>query len=614
MLMVHDVEQNRFVLVNRAAEKALGVSRAELIGKRVYDVFSPEDAELFAAQDLAVLTSGDELFVRDRRCTGATARSPSCAPTSPGPSPARSAPPATSPGGLRGHHRAPSATRRASSAWPTTTLADRPGQPRDVPSRDSTKRLKLTRPARRRVRRGLHRPRPLQDGQRHPGPRGRRQPLLQACRRAAQVLRPLGRRGGAARRRRVRHPADRRRRPPTRRAALAQRIVEARATCRSRWPGTRSAIGASIGIALAPVGRHRRRRAAEAAPTWRSTAPRPRAAAASQFFRGRPWTRRIQARRALELDLRKALTPAASSRLLLPAADQPRPRTGSPAARRCCAGNHPERGLVSPAEFIPLAEEIGLISPLGEWVLQTACREAAPAGRTTRKLAVNISPVQFRSRTWCRPWPTALAGFRSARRSGWSWRSPRAVLLGDDAVEPEDPAPAARAGRAHLARRFRHRLFVAELPAQLPVRQDQDRPVLRARPAGRPDSLAIIKAVTGLSASLGMLTTAEGVETAEQFAELRAQGCSEIQGFLIGRPYPVEELRRAGGRGQAEKPRGLDRRHPDAAVKREGRRVVVMHLQVDGQARRVPQRPGRRSAAGRGRSPCAVGRRAPRDP
>ena len=93
--------------------------------------------------------------------------------------------------------------------------------------------------------------------------------------------------------------------------------------------------------------------------------------------------------------------------------------------------------------------------------------------------------------------------------------------------------------------RFRHRLLVAELSAQLPLRQDQDRPLLRRRPAdGHENSLAIVRAVAGLGTSLGMTTTAEGVETQEQLERLRAEGCTEVQGYLFSPPRPIKDITR----------------------------------------------------------------------
>ncbi len=135
--------------------------------------------------------------------------------------------------------------------------------------------------------------------------------------------------------------------------------------------------------------------------------------------------------------------------------------------------NHPERGLMLPADFIPLAEETGLIVPIGEWVLRQACTEAASWPEEVG-VAVNLSAVQFNSGN------LVECVFSALRRLGprgqrLELEITESVLLHNSEAAVRDSAAAARHRRADLARRFRHRLFVAELSAPLPVRQDQDR-------------------------------------------------------------------------------------------------------------------------------------------
>ena len=197
-----------------------------------------------------------------------------------------------------------------------------------------------------------------------------------------------------------------------------------------------------------------------------------------------------------------------------------------------------------PAEFIPIAEEIGLIVPLGEWVLHQACRDAAswPGGQ---KVAVNLSPVQFGSRT--------LVG-RCRRRA-------RGIGAGPGAA-------GARNHRDGDARRHRgvlailHRLrdsasaspwmisapvFLAELPAAVSVHQGEDRPDLHRGSRHGGDCTAIVAAMTNLCATLGMTTTAEGVETEEQLRQLTAMQCTEAQGICsAGRGRPGKWRRCAG--------------------------------------------------------------------
>jgi EAL domain-containing protein (putative c-di-GMP-specific phosphodiesterase class I) len=148
---------------------------------------------------------------------------------------------------------------------------------------------------------------------------------------------------------------------------------------------------------------------------------------------------------------------------------------------------------------IPLAEAIGLIGPLGEWVLRRACSEAA-RWPGDLKIAVNLSPAQF----------------RTPQRSPGGLE--RARLFGP-------AAPSARAGDYRI-----------ETEANLTILHQ-----LRDL-AERPDCMAIIRAVTGLGASLGISTTAEGVETRAQLDGLRAEGCTKAQGFLLSRPRPSADI------------------------------------------------------------------------
>ena len=191
----------------------------------------------------------------------------------------------------------------------------------------------------------------------------------------------------------------------------------------------------------------------------------------------------VRARRSLEMDLRQALVDGGFEVYYQPCLGlQTNAITGCEALVRW---RHPQRGMISPAEFIPLAEDTGLINQLGEWVLTSACKEAVSWPGNIR-LAVNVSPVQFRSGTLALKVMAALAasglaaepagtrnhrGRPHQRRRGGARRSAR---------------PSRHRG-PHRARRFRHRLFLAELSAAFSVRQDQDRPLLhhRHRRAGR---------------------------------------------------------------------------------------------------------------------------------
>ena len=180
-------------------------------------------------------------------------------------------------------------------------------------------------------------------------------------------------------------------------------------------------------------------------------------------------------RRELEADLRAALAQGGFELHYQPQVDLRSDRvTGCEALLRW---RHPVRGMVSPADFIPVAEETGLIEEIGQWVLRTACAEAA-AWPADMRIAVNVSPIQFRSETLSLK-VAAVARRDRARPAPAGARDHRGRADRRRRRGAGDAEPAPRARRSHRARRFRNRLFVAELSAALPVRQDQDRPQLR---------------------------------------------------------------------------------------------------------------------------------------
>ncbi len=187
---------------------------------------------------------------------------------------------------------------------------------------------------------------------------------------------------------------------------------------------------------------------------------------------------RLQERRMLEVGLRQALA-RGEFRLAF------QPLFNLAEGRICCLEAllrwyHPERGTIPPDDFIPVAEDTGLIVAIGEWVLREACRVAAGWPPDVR-VAVNLSTVPV-------PQPQPLPPHRgSAGRLGPFAATPRdrghrvppARRRGSNAA---DAAPAARARRPHLDGRFRHRLFVLSYLRSFPFDQDQDRPIVRERP------------------------------------------------------------------------------------------------------------------------------------
>jgi EAL domain-containing protein (putative c-di-GMP-specific phosphodiesterase class I) len=201
---------------------------------------------------------------------------------------------------------------------------------------------------------------------------------------------------------------------------------------------------------------------------------------------------------------------------------------------------HPERGMVSPAEFIPIAEDTGLINEIGEWVLATACRDAANWPDDIR-LAVNVSPVQFKSGTLALKIMAALAA-SNLPASRLELEITEAVLIRDDdtalAILHQLRAIGVRIalddfGTGYSSLSYLHRFPFDKIKIDRCFVSDI---------AGPDGSASIVQAVVNLAAARRMTTTAEGVETEEQQRLLRALGCSEMQGYLFSAAKPADKV------------------------------------------------------------------------
>ncbi|MGX0962935.1 diguanylate cyclase (GGDEF)-like protein [Bradyrhizobium japonicum] len=201
---------------------------------------------------------------------------------------------------------------------------------------------------------------------------------------------------------------------------------------------------------------------------------------------------------------------------------------------------HPERGMVSPAEFIPIAEDTGLINEIGEWVLATACRDAATWPDDIR-LAVNVSPVQFKSGTLALKIMAALAA-SNLPASRLELEITEAVLIRDDdtalAILHQLRAIGVRIalddfGTGYSSLSYLHRFPFDKIKIDRCFVSDI---------AGPDGSASIVQAVVNLAAARRMTTTAEGVETEEQQRLLRALGCSEMQGYLFSAAKPADKV------------------------------------------------------------------------
>ncbi len=203
---------------------------------------------------------------------------------------------------------------------------------------------------------------------------------------------------------------------------------------------------------------------------------------------------------------------------------------------------HPVRGLISPVEFIPVAEETGMINALGEWVLNKACQEAA-SWPDDIKVAVNVSPVQFRSPAFSLKVAMALStsGLPAKRLE---LEITEAVLIRDDdaalAMLHHLRGLGVRIALDDFGTGYSSLSYLQRFPFD---KIKIDRAFIKdvAEPNG---SASIVQAVVNIAAARAMTTTAEGVETEQQLAALRRLACTEMQGYLFSKPLAAADIRR----------------------------------------------------------------------
>lgn len=248
----------------------------------------------------------------------------------------------------------------------------------------------------------------------------------------------------------------------------------------------------------------------------------------------------MQARRSLELDLRKALEQGDFELHYQPLVNLE--TNGLSGFEALLRWQHRERGMVPPSEFIPLAEEIGLIIPLGEWVIRTACKQAA-SWPSDMKISVNLSPAQFRNDNLV---PTvfnalAVAGISPRRLE---LEITEAVLLNETTKTVETLHQLRKMGVRIAMDDFGTGYSSLSYLRKFPFDRIKIDGSFVSDLSEQEGTNAIIDAVASLSRSLGMATTAEGVETPEQLALVRAAGYTEMQGFLFSPPRSAEEITR----------------------------------------------------------------------
>jgi len=249
---------------------------------------------------------------------------------------------------------------------------------------------------------------------------------------------------------------------------------------------------------------------------------------------------RARVRRSLELDLRQAISDGSLETYYQPVVNLEDGKISS--CEALLRWRHPERGMISPAEFIPIAEDSGLINQLGLWVLNTACAEAVTWPDHVR-VAVNVSPVQFRSPSLALHVAAALAS-SGLPASRLELEITEAVLIRDDEAALD---------MLHQLRKLGVRIALDDFGTgysslsylqRFPFDKIKiDRSFIRDI-AGPGASSSIVQAVMNIAAASDMTTTAEGVETEQQRNLLYILGCTEMQGFLFSPAIPATEVRR----------------------------------------------------------------------
>ena len=302
-------------------------------------------------------------------------------------------------------------------------------------------------------------------------------------------------------------------------------------------------IGASVGVAIGP----RDGRVAEMLIRSADLALyRSKDAGGGTFHTYEPQLHvKAEERRVLEMALRQALEKGELHLEYQPvvAADTGS-LTGFEALLRW---THPQLGMVSPAKFVPLAEDARLIVPMGEWVLRSACHEAARWPGVTR-VAVNVSPEQLHNPAFVSVVASALAnsGLPAERlelevtegvfmREGTLAVQVLERILDLGVRLSLDDFGTGYSSLGYLA----HTRF-----STIKV----DRSFVQGASKGQQEPIAIIRAVVALAQSLGMATTAEGVETEEEHRMVQDLGCTKVQGYYFGRPLPVGEARALASR------------------------------------------------------------------
>jgi predicted signal transduction protein with EAL and GGDEF domain len=322
---------------------------------------------------------------------------------------------------------------------------------------------------------------------------------------------------------------------PERVSSLAERII-ASLNAPFQIAGRQVEIGVSIGIALYPADGTNPETLLRAADTamYRVKAE---GRGLFRFFDASMDTKLLD-RHLLEQDLRRALERDELALFYQPLANC---RTGEiDGFEALMRWRHPTRGMVPPTEFIPLAEDIGIIGQLGRWAIETACRDAV-SWDTSAKVAVNVSPVQFRQSTLLGAVSDALAqtGLDPARleievtEGVFIENAGRAVSILSGLHDLGVRVSLDDFGTGYSSLSYLRLFSFDKVKIDQSFIRDIDQDG---------EAIKIVKAIIGLGHNLGLSITVEGVETLEQMTFLREQGSDQLQGYLLGRPMESADL------------------------------------------------------------------------
>ncbi len=318
-------------------------------------------------------------------------------------------------------------------------------------------------------------------------------------------------------------------------STLADRIIKALSEPND-LEGQRIATGVSIGIAVAPADGETSEQLLKNADI---ALYRAKEGGRNGFRFFEPaMESRLRARHALERDLRNALSAGEFELFYQPLVVlETGVISGFEALLRW---RHPHHGMISPANFIPLAGEIGLIVPLGEWVLRQACAEAATWPDNLR-VAVNLSPLQFK--TGNLPWLVSRILESTGLAAGrLELEITESILLEESktnlATLRQLRAVGARISIDDFGTGYSAMSYLRSFPFD---KIKIDRSFIEELGTNG-ESLAIVQAIARLGLDLGVATTAEGVEMEVQRTLLHNEGCKEMQGYLFSRPIPASEI------------------------------------------------------------------------